>query len=312
MENKSDFILQEIKLRKSEKKILHTLVANSNHNIVTLSQRQLAIKADVPLRTTKLAIKELILKGVLHQIKRENKAPSSYRLCAIKLAPPDKNMIKDNGFFAPPDRSLTTKLAPHVQKIPSFLHHLKEKYTAESSDMSKEDTEFAKICFLFHSMLDNNEEYPTGIVFNILSYFLDILQDVYTQGLKRSVGAERIFFEQKTSKKETQKDCHTFGQIPLKNNSLFDITSELIEQYQKAYPFIDVTQRMKDIIAWNVSNPSRRKTARGILRHINNWLKEENKTQFKNENVNERGVPILRHLTSDMLIPVVYDLEEFD
>jgi len=310
MENKSDFILQEIKLRKSEKKILHTLVANSNYNIVTLSQRQLAIKADVPVCTTKMAVKELIKKGLIRQIKRENKAPSTYILCAEKVRPPEKIMHKNNQFFRPPERSLATKVRPPVQNIPAFLDHLKEKYTAESSDMSKEDTEFAKICFLFHSMLDNNEEYPTGIVFNILSYFLDILQDLYTQGLKRSVGAERIFFEQKTNKKETQKDCHTFGQIPLKNNSLFDVTSELIEQYQKAYPFIDVTQRMKDIIAWNVSNPSRRKTAGGILRHINNWLKKENKTQFKRDNVDERGVPILTHISSSMFVEVPYDLED--
>jgi hypothetical protein len=296
---------------KSEKNILTTLINHSNNKICTLSQSQISKLANIPLRTTKWAIKKLEQKGAIAQIRRSNKSPSTYRICSEFLAPPDKIL---NTVIAPPNLTLNNNLAPPVQRKTPILHHLSEDYTyaknnqaQEYTEMNKEEAEIRNICNYIYSMLDNNEVYPTGIVFNILSYYLDIILNLITQGLNRFVSTEQIFCEQKNSTEKAKEDSTSFAQIPLKNNSIFDVTHDLLDDYQKAYPFVDVRQTMREIIAWNFSNPSKRKTPRGILRHINGWLKKENKDHNRKENVNERGVPILKHLAKESLIKVPYD-----
>lgn len=296
---------------KSEKNILTTLINHSNDKICTLSQSQISKLANMPLRTTKWAIKKLEQKGAIAQIRRSNKSLSTYRICPAFLAPPVE--ILDT-VIAPPDSTLGNNLAPPVQGKTPILHHLSEDYTyaknnqaQEYTEMNKEEAEIRNICNYIYSMLDNNEVYPTGIVFNILSYYLDIILNLITQGLNRFERAEQIFCEQKTSKQDSFISSTTFIQIPLKNNSAFDIQENVIEEYQKAYPFVDVKEELRKIYIWNYSNLSKRKTARGILRHINTWLNKENQKQKSVTNVNERGVPILKHLTKESLVKVPYD-----
>jgi hypothetical protein len=67
--------------------------------------------------------------------------------------------------------------------------------------------------------------------------------------------------------------------IPLKDGTLFDISQEDIDEWQDAFPGVDVLQELKRIRMWNKDNPQKRKTPRGIRKHINTWLsgKESNR-----------------------------------
>lgn len=61
--------------------------------------------------------------------------------------------------------------------------------------------------------------------------------------------------------------------IPLKDNSDFNITEEMMKEFQEAYPIQDAMQTLRDIRMWNISNKERRKTRSGIMSHISSWLK---------------------------------------
>lgn len=55
----------------------------------------------------------------------------------------------------------------------------------------------------------------------------------------------------------------------------FAVTEAHVSEFNQAYPSVDVQQVLREIRAWNVSNPTRRKTANGMLKHINSWLARE-------------------------------------
>ena len=68
-----------------------------------------------------------------------------------------------------------------------------------------------------------------------------------------------------------------FCEIPLvgKGEKLFYVTMPMIDEWQQSYPGVDVKQAIREIRAWNVANPTRRKTSSGIARHIVTWLQHE-------------------------------------
>ena len=60
--------------------------------------------------------------------------------------------------------------------------------------------------------------------------------------------------------------------IQLNDKSFYDVPLEKISLWENTYPAVDVKQELKKMAAWCDSNPTRRKTRRGIERFINNWL----------------------------------------
>lgn len=65
-----------------------------------------------------------------------------------------------------------------------------------------------------------------------------------------------------------------------KKNEFFDITKQHIDDFKKWYPNVDVMQELNKIQAWLVSNPTKRKTKRGMMSFVNRWLsKEQDKPQ---------------------------------
>lgn len=63
--------------------------------------------------------------------------------------------------------------------------------------------------------------------------------------------------------------------ITLNNKSEFAITQSQIDEWDKLFPGVDVLQTLKEIRAWNLANPARRKTKTGVLRHVVAWLSKE-------------------------------------
>jgi hypothetical protein len=92
--------------------------------------------------------------------------------------------------------------------------------------------------------------------------------------------------------------------IPLKDSSLFYITENDIKEWQLVFPRVNIEEELKKIRLWNLDNPQKQKTRRGIKSHIFKWLTfaqdnqrgpmpEETKQAFLNigigRNPNEAG-----------------------
>ena len=67
--------------------------------------------------------------------------------------------------------------------------------------------------------------------------------------------------------------------IPLiPSHGEYGISQNQVDQWAELFPGVQVMQTLREIKAWNVANPSRRKTRRGIEKHVVGWLsREQNK-----------------------------------
>lgn len=64
-------------------------------------------------------------------------------------------------------------------------------------------------------------------------------------------------------------------EIPTNTGKPWPIYEEMVAEWEPLFPGVDVRQALRNIAAWNVANPKRRKTATGMRRHIVNWLTED-------------------------------------
>lgn len=85
---------------------------------------------------------------------------------------------------------------------------------------------------------------------------------------------ERCGQELPELKLEAQKINGSVANIPILGGE-FPITPELAREFEADYPAVDVPQTLREIRAWCVANPKRRKTRSGVLRFVNNWLAKE-------------------------------------
>jgi len=64
--------------------------------------------------------------------------------------------------------------------------------------------------------------------------------------------------------------------IPLRGGEEYGMTEEMTREFERSYPDLDVRGKLQKIRTWSISNPTKQKTARGILRFINYWLAGDN------------------------------------
>lgn len=75
--------------------------------------------------------------------------------------------------------------------------------------------------------------------------------------------------------------------ITLNDKSEFPISQKMIDEWKELYPSVDIMQELRKMKGWCNSNPTKRKTKRGISRFINSWLaKEQDKPKSKSSNSN--------------------------
>lgn len=65
--------------------------------------------------------------------------------------------------------------------------------------------------------------------------------------------------------------------LPLKDGSMFDITSEEYDKYMSLYPNVDVMQAFRNMQGWLESHISMKKTRRDIKAFITGWLQKDQK-----------------------------------
>ena len=66
-----------------------------------------------------------------------------------------------------------------------------------------------------------------------------------------------------------------FIELPLNDGSMFPVHDDQVKEFKDLYGNVDVDQQLKNMKGWLTSNPSRRKTKKGIMRFINSWLASE-------------------------------------
>lgn|GEM_PF-1811630 len=76
-------------------------------------------------------------------------------------------------------------------------------------------------------------------------------------------------------KKEKAPPEPVFISIILNDKSYFDVPISRVEAWKEIYPAVDVEQELREMSDWAESNPSKRKTKKGILNFIRNWLAKE-------------------------------------
>lgn len=71
-----------------------------------------------------------------------------------------------------------------------------------------------------------------------------------------------------------QKDDPVIASIPLSGNGskVFDVTKSFADSFHATYPGVDVEAECRKMAKWCETNPTRRKTERGIRAFVNNWL----------------------------------------
>lgn len=63
--------------------------------------------------------------------------------------------------------------------------------------------------------------------------------------------------------------------LPLNDGTDYAVSQEQCQEWAGLYPAVDVIQQLRSMRGWLDSNPSRRKTKRGINRFITSWLAKE-------------------------------------
>lgn len=63
--------------------------------------------------------------------------------------------------------------------------------------------------------------------------------------------------------------------LPLNDGSDYLVSKEQTKEWEILYPSVDVMQQLRNMKGWLSSNPTKRKTRKGILRFITSWLSRE-------------------------------------
>ena len=75
---------------------------------------------------------------------------------------------------------------------------------------------------------------------------------------------------------EEVEEDNIYMSIPLIDKTNYDLTEKEKKELEFLYPYINIEQGLKDILGWNKSNPTKRKTRRGFMKHVNTWLRTKN------------------------------------
>lgn len=89
---------------------------------------------------------------------------------------------------------------------------------------------------------------------------------------------------EKREEKELERESEEIGEappdtsginLPLNDNTFFDISPVKLIAWKKAYPAVDVEHELQRMIAWLDANPEKGRDKNSILSFINRWLAKE-------------------------------------
>jgi hypothetical protein len=71
---------------------------------------------------------------------------------------------------------------------------------------------------------------------------------------------------------EPQSVSQPVVEVPVLGNKGFGVSQEMVNEWSKAYPAVDVVAELQKMRVWSLSNPTKQKTSAGIARFVNAWL----------------------------------------
>lgn len=74
---------------------------------------------------------------------------------------------------------------------------------------------------------------------------------------------------------EPAPDRRKAASLTLNDKTEYWIFDDQVKEWTELFPAVDVMQELRKMKSWLDSNPSRRKTRRGVLRFVNGWLSKE-------------------------------------
>lgn len=100
----------------------------------------------------------------------------------------------------------------------------------------------------------------------------------------------------RSSDKQTSEPEAKVAALILNDGSEWRPAETLFAEYVRLYPNVDVKQQFNEMRSWCLSNPTKRKTPRGIKRFINSWLAREQDKGGRNAvGFNARNMPNVRN-----------------
>jgi len=81
-------------------------------------------------------------------------------------------------------------------------------------------------------------------------------------------------------------------ELPLNDNTLYNVTQGEISEFSALYPAVDVLQEYRGMKAWCMSNTQKRKTRNGIKKFINSWLANAQKQSQNASQPSQRQLPV--------------------
>lgn len=80
-------------------------------------------------------------------------------------------------------------------------------------------------------------------------------------------------------------------ELPLNDNTLYNVTQGEISEFSALYPAVDVLQEYRGMKAWCMSNTQKRKTRNGIKKFINSWLANAQKQSQSASQPSQKQLP---------------------
>lgn len=101
---------------------------------------------------------------------------------------------------------------------------------------------------------------------------------IYINNTKHLIPRAKNVPKNKEFENNYEKIC-----IPLKGNDFFEIDAEFYNFLKSEFKELDVESELMKIKRWNFVNKDRRKTKKGIKRHINYWFEMAKNKKFKTD-----------------------------
>ena len=87
---------------------------------------------------------------------------------------------------------------------------------------------------------------------------------------------------------------NTIEAIPLNTGEEWTPTEAELSEYTRLFPSVDIIAEFRNMRAWSLSNPAKKKTSAGVKRFVYNWLSKEQNRPRRAVNMpvyNEKDIP---------------------
>lgn len=116
-------------------------------------------------------------------------------------------------------------------------------------------------------------------------------QEGYCQKAKDNITSNNNINNNITSNNATEEKAPVNPFI-LKNSTYWYLSKMLYNNYKQTYTNIDVDHELKKMQSWLLSNESKRKTAKGMPKFINNWLSNTHPQSLNNNYQRQNVKPV--------------------